>query len=64
MAGARHAYATALIRAGVPIKVVSERIGHAYPNITIGTYAHVLPGDDADAARAGADAILGGAGLQ
>jgi integrase len=40
-----------LIAAGVPVKVVSERLGHANPAFTIDTYQHVLPGMQADAAR-------------
>jgi integrase len=36
---------------GVPVKVVSERLGHATPTFTIETYQHVLPGMQADAAR-------------
>jgi len=55
----RHSYATAVIRAGVPLKVVSQRIGHASPAITMAIYQHVLPGDDEVAARVGAKAILG-----
>jgi integrase len=55
----RHSYATAVIRAGVPLKVVSQRIGHANPTITMTTYQHVLPGDDEQAALIGARTILG-----
>jgi integrase len=47
----RHTHATLLIQAGVPVKVVSERLGHATPAFTINTYQHVLPGMQADAAR-------------
>jgi integrase len=32
--------------AGVPAKVVSERLGHANIAITMDTYSHVLPGMD------------------
>lgn len=39
------------IKAGVPVKVVSERLGHADAAFTIETYQHVLPGMQADAAR-------------
>jgi hypothetical protein len=35
----------------VPVKVVSERLGHATPAFTIDTYQHVLPGMQAAAAR-------------
>jgi integrase len=47
----RHTPGTLLIKAGVPVKVVSERLGHATPAFTIDTYQHVLPGMQADAAR-------------
>jgi integrase len=47
----RHTHGTLLIAAGVPVKVVSERLGHATPPFTIETYQHVLPGMQADAAR-------------
>ncbi|HZQ79892.1 MAG TPA: site-specific integrase [Acidimicrobiia bacterium] len=55
----RHSYATALIKAGQPIKVVSQRIGHASPTITMAIYQHVLPSDDVEAAATGARLILG-----
>ena len=42
----RHSYATAALAAGVPAKVVSERLGHANIAITMDTYSHVLPGLD------------------
>jgi len=45
------------IRAGVPIKVVSERIGHADPAVTMQVYAHALEGDDG-AAETPANAIF------
>ncbi len=47
----RHTAATLLIAAGIPVKVVSERLGHANQTFTIETYQHVLPGMQADAAR-------------
>lgn len=47
----RHTHATLLIAAGVPVKVVSERLGHANPGFTMATYQHVLPGMGADAAN-------------
>jgi integrase len=47
----RHAHGTLLIKAGVPVKVVSERLGHGNPAFTIDTYQHVLPGMQAEAAR-------------
>jgi integrase len=58
-----HSYSTALIRSGVPVKTVSQRIGHASPTITMTIYQHVLPGDDDQAAIAGARAIFGDSSL-
>src|SRR3954447_3851242 len=40
----RHTHATLLLAAGVPVKVVSERLGHASPTITLTVYQHVHPG--------------------
>jgi integrase len=57
----RHSYATAALAAGVPAKVVSERLGHATIAITMDTYSHVLPGLDAEAAGTVARLILGDA---
>ncbi len=53
----RHSYATAALAAGVPVKVLSQRIGHADVGVTLAIYAHVLPGDDEDAAHR-ADALF------
>ena len=55
----RHSYVTALLSEGVPLKVVSQRVGHASPMVTMTIYQHVLPGDDRVAAAIGARAILG-----
>ncbi len=46
----RHTHATILLGAGVPVKVVSERLGHASATITLGVYAHVMPGMQREAA--------------
>jgi integrase len=46
----RHTHGTLLIKAGIPVKVVSERLGHGNPTFTIDTYQHVLPGMQAEAA--------------
>jgi integrase len=53
----RHTHATDLLRAGVPVKVISERLGHSSVSTTLDVYAHVLP-DMQEAAAAAADAIL------
>ena len=41
--GMRHTCATLLLQAGEPVHVVSKRLGHARVEITLNTYAHVLP---------------------
>ena len=41
--GMRHTCATLLLKAGVPVHVVSERLGHKKVDITMNIYAHVLP---------------------
>lgn len=46
----RHTHASLLLALGVPMKVVSERLGHRSVRLTLDTYAHLLPGQDADAA--------------
>jgi integrase len=45
-----HTHGSLLIQAGIPIKVVSERLGHANIAFTIQTYQHQLPGMQEDAA--------------
>jgi hypothetical protein len=44
---------------GVPVKVISERLGHATVAITLDIYSHVIPGMDELAAHTVADLILG-----
>lgn len=41
--GTRHTHATMLLSLGVPVQVVSERLGHTTVQITMDTYQHVLP---------------------
>ena len=46
----RHFHATALLSAGVPPKVVSQRLGHSTIAMTLDVYSHVLPSMDGEAA--------------
>lgn len=48
----RHTHATIAMKAGIPTKVISERLGHESPAFTLKQYAHVIPGMQADAALA------------
>lgn len=48
--GLRHTSATLSLHAGrVPVRVGSERLGHANAAVTLRTYTHALAGDDAAA---------------
>lgn len=57
----RHTHATLLLKAGVPVKVVSERLGHANVAFTMSVYQHVLPGMQAEAAETFAALLARGA---
>ena len=48
--GLRHANASAMHAKGVPLRVMSERLGHSTPAITLTVYSHMLGGQDAEAA--------------
>src|SRR5215469_2568658 len=48
----RHTHASQLIDAGVDIVVISRRLGHASPNVTLGIYAHMFRKSDDKAAAA------------
>lgn len=51
----RHAWATSALLAGVPMKVVSDRLGHSSIQITGDVYTASVPALDAEAARTVAD---------
>lgn len=51
----RHGHATYLLAAGVPVKTVASRLGHADASVTLRVYAHALDAADQDAA-----AVIGG----
>lgn len=48
----RHTHATLLLKAGVPVHVVAQRLGHSSPALTLSIYSHVLPRQQAAAAAA------------
>jgi integrase len=54
----RHHYASALIAAGLSVKVVQTRLGHASAAVTLNTYAH-LWADDEDRTREAIDNLRG-----
>jgi integrase len=53
----RHFFASALIRGGLNVKVVSERLGHANAVMTLNVYSHLWP-DDEDRTRQAIDEVF------
>ena len=47
----RHFAATRMMAAGVPVRTVSGRLGHANPSTTLGVYSHFVQASDRDAAN-------------
>jgi integrase len=58
----RHSWASLALLAGIPTKVVSERLGHSSTSFTADQYQHCLPGLQADAANRVAGLIFGSGG--
>jgi integrase len=57
--GLRHSYASVSLAAGVPIEVLSRRLGHAQVSTTYDLYVHTSRRQDREAANLAAQAILG-----
>ena len=57
--GTRHTHATTLLREGVPVHIVSKRLGHKDASITLNVYADVIPDDDDRAVDVFARAVWG-----
>lgn len=55
----RHTWATLALQAGIPAKVVSERLGHTSIVVTLDMYSHATPAMTSDAAEAVASLIFG-----
>ena len=47
----RHSHGSLLLSAGVPLPVVSKRLGHSSPHVTAMIYSHALPRDEEAAAE-------------
>ncbi len=56
----RHTYATLALEQGIPVKVVSENLGHADISTTLRTYAHVIPAQRSELAARMDAALFGG----
>lgn len=57
--GLRHTYATTALRAGVHVKIVSSRLGHATVAFTLDTYTEDVPDLDEAAAQQISDLFIG-----
>jgi integrase len=42
----RHSYATASLESGMPVMILSARLGHSTPALTLNVYSHALPATD------------------
>lgn len=60
----RHTFATLALQAAVPVKIVSEILGHASVTLTYDTYSHVIPGMAEDATSKVAALVFGEPRLQ
>jgi integrase len=47
----RHTHASALIASGLDVVVISRRLRHKNPIVTLNVYAHLFEKDDTAAAR-------------
>ena len=54
----RHSHVTLLINAKVPIKVISERVGHSNVNTTLNIYSHTLKEMDQEASEKISESIF------
>ena len=54
----RHTAASLMINHGVPIIIVSRRLGHARVSITLDTYTHLLPEVQSEAASLIDDLVM------
>ncbi|MDQ2664222.1 MAG: tyrosine-type recombinase/integrase [Candidatus Eremiobacteraeota bacterium] len=58
--GLRHSFATIAGRAGVPMKVISETLGHSTMALTADLYSHVFGDSKSEAALLIGDALARG----
>jgi integrase len=47
----RHTAASLMLNHGIPVLIVSKRLGHSKPSITIDVYGHLIPSQQEEAAR-------------
>ena len=47
----RHTAASLMLNHGIPVLIVSKRLGHSKPSITIDVYGHIIPSKQEEAAQ-------------
>ena len=47
----RHTSASLMLNHGIPVIIVSQRLGHKKPSITSDVYGHIIPGKQEEAAQ-------------
>jgi integrase len=47
----RHTAASLMLNNGIPVLIVSKRLGHAKPSITLDVYGHMIPSKQEEAAE-------------
>src|SRR5918994_1652291 len=47
----RHTAASLMLNHGIPVLIVSKRLGHSKPSITIDVYGHLIPSRQEEAAQ-------------
>ena len=47
----RHTAASLMLNHGIPVLIVSKRLGHSKPSITIDVYGHLIPSQQEEAAK-------------
>ena len=57
--GLRHSHASQLLKDGVAVTTVAQRLGHSDPSITLSTYAHLMGGMEETAATRTDEALRG-----
>ena len=55
----RHTCCSLALQAGIPVRVVADRLGHASAAMTLDVYAHVLPGDQEQATAKLGEVLFG-----
>ena len=55
----RHTCCSLALQAGIPVRVVADRLGHASAAMTLDVYAHVLAGDQESATALLGEVLFG-----